>query len=63
VERVQRRPRIAGGVAGYAEFVQAMADADHPEHDNLVEWIGTDTWDPAAFDSIEINDRIAEIKL
>lgn len=48
---------------GYAEFVQAMADSDHPEHDNLAEWIGTDTWDPAAFDSIEVNDRLAEIKL
>jgi len=56
-------PEDCGGVAGYAEFVQAMAYADHPEHDNLVKWIGTDTWDPAAFDTIEINDRLAEIKL
>jgi len=56
-------PEDCGGVAGYAEFVQAMADADHPEHGNLVEWIRTDTWDPAALDTIEINDRLAEIKL
>ena len=56
-------PEDCGGVPGYAEFVQAMANSDHPEHDNLTEWIGTDTWDPAAFDSIEANDRLAEIKL
>ena len=52
-----------GGVPGYAEFVQAMADPDNPEHDNLAEWIGADTWDPAAFDSIEVNDRLAGIKV
>ena len=56
-------PEDCGGVPGYAEFVQAMANPDDPEHDHLAEWIGTDTWDPAAFDSIEINDRLAEIKL
>lgn len=59
---VQRRRRIAGGAPGYAEFVRAMANPD-PEHDNLVEWIGTDAWDPLAFDTIEINDRLAEIKV
>jgi hypothetical protein len=46
-----------------AEFVQAMANPDHPEHDNLAQWIGTDTWDPTTFDSIEANDRLAGIKL
>jgi hypothetical protein len=29
----------------------------------LVEWIGVDTWDPVAFDTIEINDRLAEVKV
>ena len=24
----------------------------------MADWIGTDTWDPAAFDSIEANDRL-----
>ena len=56
-------PEDCGGVPGYAELVQAMANPDDPEHDNLAEWIGTDTWDPAAFDSIEVNDRLAEIKV
>ncbi len=25
--------------------------------------LGVDTWDPAAFDSVEINDRLAGIKV
>ncbi len=33
-------PEDCGGVPGYAEFVQAMADPDHAEHDNMAEWIG-----------------------
>lgn len=56
-------PEDCGGAPGYAQFVRAMANPDDPEHDNLVEWIGTDTWDPLAFDTIEINDRLAEVKV
>jgi hypothetical protein len=40
-----------------------MANPGDTEHDNLVEWIGVDTWDPVAFDTIEINDRLAEVKV
>ena len=56
-------PEDCGGAPGYAEFVRAMANPDDPEHDDLVEWIGTDAWDPLAFDTIKINDRLAEIKV
>lgn len=56
-------PDDCGGVPGYEEFVRAMADPNDPEHDNLAEWMGVDSWDPAAFDSIEVNERLAELKL
>lgn len=56
-------PEDCGGVPGYADFVRAMGDPNDPEHKHLVEWIGVETWDPAAFDSTEANDRLAEIKL
>lgn len=56
-------PEDCGGIPGYAEFVEAMADPQHPEHRHLAEWVGVATWDPLAFDSIETNDRLAEIKL
>jgi hypothetical protein len=56
-------PEDCGGVHGYAEFVRVMANPNDPEHQNLVEWIGVDTWDPTAFDSIAANDRLGQIKL
>jgi hypothetical protein len=56
-------PEDCGGVPGYEDFVQAMADPNHAEHDDMVEWIGSDTWDPAAFDTIRVNDWLAQIKL
>lgn len=48
---------------GCAEFVQAMVDPDDPVHSNLGGWIGADTRDAAAFNSIEVNDRLAGIEL
>ena len=56
-------PEDCGGVPGYEDFVRAMADPHHPEHAHLAQWIGADTWDPAALDSIEVNDRLGQIKL
>jgi len=56
-------PEDCGGVPCYAEFVRAMADPNDPEHAHMVESIGVDFWDPAAFDSTEANDRLSQIKL
>jgi hypothetical protein len=47
-------PEDCGGVWGFADFVEAMADPKHPEHDNLKEWYGED-FDPVAFDLDEVN--------
>ena len=38
-------PEDVGGFPGYYEFLDAMADPKHPEHENLKEWFG-DTFDP-----------------
>jgi hypothetical protein len=56
-------PEDCGGIPGYDDFVQAMSDPNHPEHAHLAEWVGLDSWDARAFDSTEVNDRLAEIKL
>jgi hypothetical protein len=42
-------PEDVGGVRGYQEFLQALADPDHPEHDSCRVWIGG-VFDAAAFD-------------
>lgn len=55
-------PDDCGGVPGYADFVQAMTDPDHPEHDEMKGWIGRE-WDPAAFDIDNVNRWLAEFKL
>ena len=44
-------------------FVQTMADPHDPEHQDMKEWIGRDSWDPAAFDIDNVNTWLAEIKL
>jgi hypothetical protein len=47
-------PEDVGGVWGYAGFLEAIRDSDHPEHENYVDWIGGE-FDPEAFDLDEIN--------
>ena len=34
---------------GYAEFLEAIADADHPDHASMLQWSGG-AYDPNAFD-------------
>lgn len=47
-------PDDVGGVTGYAEFLSAIADPKHAEHDSMLVWIGG-AFDPAGFDLNEIN--------
>lgn len=42
-------PEDCGGPWGYQEFLEAMSDPNHPEHEDLSEWIGG-SFDPDAFD-------------
>jgi len=45
------------------DFVQATADAQHPEHENMKRWIGRDSRDPTASDIAHVNSWLAEIRL
>jgi hypothetical protein len=42
-------PEDVGGVWGYQEFLEAITDPDHEDHDGLLGWAGG-SFDPEAFD-------------
>jgi hypothetical protein len=46
-------PEDCGGVPGYEEFLDAIADPRHPEHAAMVEWSGH-AYDPDAFDPTKV---------
>ena len=55
-------PEDVGGQPGYAEFLEAMADPNHPEHEAMLEWHGS-TFDPTFFDWERVNQWLKEIKV
>jgi Plasmid pRiA4b ORF-3-like protein len=50
-------PEDCGGVGGYGEFLKAIRDPVHPEHESMLEWIGG-SFDPEAFDVDKINRQL-----
>jgi hypothetical protein len=49
-------PEDCGGVWGYEHLLEALADPDHPDHADMLEWAGE--IDPAAFDLDPDNERL-----
>lgn len=49
-------PEDCGGIWGYAELVESLADKTHPEHADRLEWLGLDS---ARFDAAAANARLA----
>jgi len=47
-------PEDVGGIGGFYEFLQTIADPDHPEHQNSLEWAGGN-FDPEVFDLDKTN--------
>jgi Plasmid pRiA4b ORF-3-like protein len=53
-------PEDIGGVWGYDGFLEAIKDPEHPEHDDMVEWMDED-FDPEAFDLERINKALKRL--
>ena len=51
-------PEDCGGAWGYEELLAALADPDHDEHDQFLEWVGGE-FDPARLDLTAINRALA----
>jgi hypothetical protein len=47
-------PEDVGGVYGYARFLEVLANPKHPEHQEVIEWVG-ESFDPEFFDVHEAN--------
>ncbi len=47
-------PEDIGGIHGYAHFLEGLANPKHPEHQEIMEWIGG-SFDPEFFDVHEAN--------
>jgi len=53
-------PEDCGGPWGYGDFVDAITDPNHPEHEERLEWVGGE-FDPEAFDVEEINGELGAL--
>ncbi|MHB1412242.1 MAG: plasmid pRiA4b ORF-3 family protein, partial [Thermoleophilia bacterium] len=53
-------PEDVGGIGGFYEFLEAIGDPDHPEHEYLLEWAGGN-FDPEAFDLDQVNQALRAI--
>lgn len=54
-------PEDCGGVWGFYEMLEAVKDPKHPEHKELLEWLGDD-YDPKEFSTEERNQDLANLK-
>lgn len=54
-------PEDVGGVWGYEEFLEIIADPNAGEHDEMLEWIGGE-FDPEEFDLDAINQSLQQFK-
>lgn len=49
-------PEDVGGVGGYFDYCEAMADPAHEEHEDLLAWRGP--YDPEAFDAVKVTKKM-----
>ena len=57
-------PDDCGGIWGYAELVGVLGDPAHPEHDDMLEWLGLDSaaeFEPGHFDAESITMSLSRL--
>ena len=53
-------PEDVGGLPGFELFLDAIADPDHEEHDDLMRWSGG-SFDPETLDADAVQKRVAKL--
>ncbi len=54
-------PEDCGGPPGYADFLKAIRNPKHPQHAEMLEWIGR-AFDPEAFNLAAVNRKLRQLK-
>ena len=54
-------PEDCGGVSGFAEFLGAIGDPDHDEHQDSLSWVGG-SFDPERFDLAAVNAALQRVR-
>ena len=52
-------PEDCGGIWGYGNLIDILNDAEHPEHESMLEWLDVEL-DPEAFDIAQTNKMFSE---
>lgn len=53
-------PEDIGGVWGYSDFLEKWGDENHPEHEEILEWV-EDDFNPESFKKTEINKILRQL--
>jgi hypothetical protein len=53
-------PEDCGGIWGYTDLVDAIADPNHPDREELLDWLGEEL-DPNYFNLDDINAKLAKL--
>ncbi len=54
-------PEDCGGTPGYEQLIDTLADPNHPDHQDMLQWLGIEKgtdFDPARFDPTDANRRL-----
>jgi len=54
-------PEDVGGAWGYSDFLQAIGDPEHPDHEDMLCWVGG-SFDPEAFDIEQVNKLLRKVR-
>jgi Plasmid pRiA4b ORF-3-like protein len=54
-------PEDCGGIGGYADFLEAISDPKHPDHRDMMEWIGG-KFDPEKFSVETVNRELKNLR-
>ena len=59
--KLQGPPEDCGGIPGYYNLLEAIRDPQHPEREDLLDWVGGE-FDPEAFSVEDVNRRLAPLQ-